>query len=133
MLLTRAPTRCIISGSTVPSQTKISRPPIIDLRILGLLISVVTGAPASRHFSRGLLRLQRPPARCRCRRRWDEAHSPREDPIMRKLLAAVATLFLAAAPAAAQPPAERAPDIADIAVARIDDLGTPFDLKAHLY
>ncbi len=52
---------------------------------------------------------------------------------MRKLLAAVATLFLAAAPAAAQPPAERAPDIADIAVARIDDLGTPFDLKAHLY
>jgi acetyl esterase/lipase len=41
-------------------------------------------------------------------------------------------MFLASA-APAQPPAERAPDVADIAVARIDDLGTPFDLKAHLY
>ena len=41
-------------------------------------------------------------------------------------------MFLAS-PALAQPQAERAPDVADIAVARIDDLGTPFDLKAHFY
>ena len=41
-------------------------------------------------------------------------------------------MFLATA-APAQPPAERAPDVADIAMARIDDLGTPMDLKAHLY
>jgi acetyl esterase/lipase len=46
--------------------------------------------------------------------------------------AAFATMFLATA-ALAQPPAERAPDAADIVVAHIDDLGTPFDLKAHLY
>lgn len=52
---------------------------------------------------------------------------------MRTLLAGIATLFLAAAPSLAQAPANRAPDIADIAVARIDDLGASFDLKAHLY
>ncbi len=46
--------------------------------------------------------------------------------------ASFVAMFLASA-AMAQPPAERAPDFADIAVARIDDLGTPFDLKAHLY
>jgi acetyl esterase/lipase len=46
-------------------------------------------------------------------------------------------MFLAsgalAEPPAVQTPAEHAPDVADIAVAHIDDLGTPFDLKAHLY
>jgi acetyl esterase/lipase len=46
---------------------------------------------------------------------------------MRTLLAGIAFLALAA-PASAQ-----LPDVADIAVARIDDLGTPFDLKANLY
>ena len=39
-------------------------------------------------------------------------------------------LVLAALPAGAQP---AVPDTADIAVARIDDLGMPFDLKANLY
>jgi len=47
----------------------------------------------------------------------------------------VAMFLASAAPAqpAFQTAGERAPDVADIAVARIDDLGTPFDLKAHLY
>lgn len=52
---------------------------------------------------------------------------------MRKLFAGLACLFLGAAPAMAQPSQARAPDVADIAVAHIDDLGTPFDLKANLY
>jgi len=52
---------------------------------------------------------------------------------MRRLFAGLACLFLSAAPAMAQPAAGRAPDVADIAVAHIDDLGTPFDLKANLY
>ena len=47
-------------------------------------------------------------------------------------LAGFAALLLATV-ALAQPPAERAPDAADIAIAHIDDLGRPFDLKAHLY
>src|ERR1700761_2616020 len=47
----------------------------------------------------------------------------------------VAMFLASAAPAqpALQTAGERAPDVADIALARIDDLGTPFDLKAHLY
>jgi acetyl esterase/lipase len=52
---------------------------------------------------------------------------------MRKLFAGLACLFLGAAPAMAQPSQARAPDVADIAVGHIDDLGTPFDLKANLY
>lgn len=48
---------------------------------------------------------------------------------MRRLISAIAFLCLVAAPALAQP----APDIANIQVARIDDLGAPFDLKANLY
>jgi acetyl esterase/lipase len=51
---------------------------------------------------------------------------------MRTLLSAIALLLaLACAPALAQ--IAPAPDVADIAVAHIDDLGTPFDLKANLY
>ncbi len=49
------------------------------------------------------------------------------------LTAMFAGMFLAAAPGLAQPSADRMPDVADIPVARIDDLGTPFDLKTHLY
>ncbi len=47
----------------------------------------------------------------------------------------VAMFLASVAPAqpAFQTAGERAPDVADITVARIDDLGTPFDLKAHLY
>lgn len=56
---------------------------------------------------------------------------------MRIRLAGIALLLLGVpglvAFSLAQPADERAPDVADIAVARIDDLGTPFDLKAHLY
>src|SRR5438067_124459 len=52
---------------------------------------------------------------------------------MRKLLAGFAGLLLAAVPGLAQPSATQLPAVADIAVAHIDDLGTPFDLKAHLY
>ena len=48
---------------------------------------------------------------------------------MRSLVAGIALLFLAVAPCLA----ETAPDVADIEVARIDDLGTPFALKANLY
>ena len=48
---------------------------------------------------------------------------------MRPLVSAIMLLVLATAPCQAQP----APDVGDIAVARIDDLGTPFDLKANLY
>jgi len=48
---------------------------------------------------------------------------------MRSLFAGIALLCLAAKPCGAQP----VPDIADIAVAHIDDLGMPFDLKANLY
>jgi acetyl esterase/lipase len=53
---------------------------------------------------------------------------------MRTFLTGIMFLVLAAAPCAAQPalPAP-VPDFANIAVARIDDLGTPFDLKANLY
>ena len=51
---------------------------------------------------------------------------------MRTFLAGIALLFLGSAPGLAQAPA-RAPDVADIPIARIDDLGTAFDLKAHLY
>lgn len=47
---------------------------------------------------------------------------------MRNLWFAVGSLLLATAPAQAQRPAA-----ADIAIARIDDLGTAFDLKAQLY
>ena len=47
---------------------------------------------------------------------------------MRTFLTSIMFLVLAAASAAAQLPV-----VADIAVARIDDLGTPFDLKANLY
>ena len=46
---------------------------------------------------------------------------------MRTLIMGIACLLLVT-PAMAQ-----TPDVADIAVAHIDDLGTPFDLKAHLY
>jgi acetyl esterase/lipase len=47
---------------------------------------------------------------------------------MRTFLTAITFLTLAAVPCAAQPT-----DAADIAVARIDDLGTPMELKANLY
>jgi acetyl esterase/lipase len=47
---------------------------------------------------------------------------------MRSLFSAVALLFFAT-PSVAQP----APDIADIAVAKIDDLGAAMELKANLY
>ena len=46
-----------------------------------------------------------------------------------RIRAAAAFVILAVLPAAAQP----GPDTTDIAVARIDDLGTPFELKANLY
>ena len=49
---------------------------------------------------------------------------------MRTLLTSVLLLALGLTAAAAQPVK---PDIADIAVARIDDLGTAMDLKANLY
>ncbi len=56
---------------------------------------------------------------------------------MRTFLTSIMFLVLAAASAAAQLPAPvlnaPRPDVADIAVARIDNLGTPFDLKANLY
>src|ERR1043165_4276917 len=48
---------------------------------------------------------------------------------MRSLFTAIALQCLVAMPCLAQ----TAPDVADIAVAHIDDLGTPFDLKANLY
>jgi acetyl esterase/lipase len=48
---------------------------------------------------------------------------------MRSLFSGIALLYLAAMPCLAQ----TAPDVADIPVARIDDLGTVFDLKANLY
>jgi len=48
---------------------------------------------------------------------------------MRSLFTGIALLCLVAIPCLAQ----TAPDVADIAVAHIDDLGTPFDLKANLY
>src|SRR5689334_11624989 len=48
---------------------------------------------------------------------------------MRTLLSTVALLLFANLPCFAQ----SAPDIADIAVARIDDLGTAMELKANLY
>lgn len=49
---------------------------------------------------------------------------------MQRLLAGILFSVLAAVPALAQAPQ---PDMADIAVARIDDLGTAMDLKANLY
>lgn len=48
-----------------------------------------------------------------------------------RTLAGIAAMLLATG-ALAQP-ADRAPDAADIPIARIDDLGMPFDLKSHLY
>jgi len=47
-------------------------------------------------------------------------------------MAGIAAMLLASG-ALAQPPVAPAPDIADIPIARIDDLGTPFELKSHLY
>jgi len=53
---------------------------------------------------------------------------------MRTGLTSIAFLVLAAAPCLAQAPSPSIkPDVADIAVARIDDLGMPFELKANLY
>jgi acetyl esterase/lipase len=49
---------------------------------------------------------------------------------MQSLLRSILFLALAATPAFAQ---ALKPDVADIAVARIDDLGTAMDLKANLY
>ena len=51
--------------------------------------------------------------------------------IMRTLFAGIALQFLLAAPGIAQ--TAPAPDIANLEVARIDDLGTPFALKVNLY
>jgi acetyl esterase/lipase len=51
---------------------------------------------------------------------------------MRTFVSAIMLLCLALAPALAQTP-RTSPDVADIAVARIDDLGTAMDLKANLY
>ncbi|HUE64701.1 MAG TPA: alpha/beta hydrolase [Rhizomicrobium sp.] len=50
---------------------------------------------------------------------------------MRTLSAALVGVLLAAAPSLAQ--SVPAPTFADLAVARIDDLGKPFDLKANVY
>jgi acetyl esterase/lipase len=50
---------------------------------------------------------------------------------MRILLAGMAWMLFAAAPGLAQ--SLPAPTFADLAVARIDDLGKPFDLKANVY
>ena len=50
---------------------------------------------------------------------------------MQILLAGMAWMLLAAAPSLAQ--SVPAPTFADLAVARIDDLGKPFDLKANVY
>ena len=50
---------------------------------------------------------------------------------MRRLFSGIALLCLLTVPGLAQTPP--APDVADIAVAHIDDLGAPFDLKANLY
>jgi len=50
---------------------------------------------------------------------------------MRILLAAIAWVLLAVVPGLAQSSPE--PSIADVPVARIDDLGKPFDLKANIY
>lgn len=50
---------------------------------------------------------------------------------MRTLLTGMAWMLFAAAPGLAQ--GLPAPTSADVAVARIDDLGTPFDLKANVY
>ncbi|HEX4027134.1 MAG TPA: alpha/beta hydrolase [Rhizomicrobium sp.] len=50
---------------------------------------------------------------------------------MRILLAGMAWMFFAAAPGLAQ--SLPAPTFADVPVARIDDLGQPFDLKANVY
>jgi acetyl esterase/lipase len=52
---------------------------------------------------------------------------------MRRLLTGILFSVLAAAPALAQAPSSSKPDIADIAIARIDDLGTAMELKANLY
>jgi acetyl esterase/lipase len=50
---------------------------------------------------------------------------------MRILLAGMAWMLLAVAPGLAQ--SSPTPTFADLAVARIDDLGKPFDLKANVY
>jgi acetyl esterase/lipase len=50
---------------------------------------------------------------------------------MRTLFSTIALLFFASASCFAQ--SAPAPDVADIAVARIDDLGTAMELKANLY
>jgi acetyl esterase/lipase len=50
---------------------------------------------------------------------------------MRILMAGMAWLLLGAAPSLAQN--SSVPAFADVAVARIDDLGKPFDLKANVY
>jgi acetyl esterase/lipase len=52
---------------------------------------------------------------------------------MRIFFTSIVVMVLAAAPCAAQPAPSVTPTVSDIAVARIDDLGTPFDLKANLY
>jgi acetyl esterase/lipase len=53
---------------------------------------------------------------------------------MRIFFTSIMFLVFAVAPSSAQPPKPSiAPDVPDIAVAHIDDLGTPFDLKAALY
>src|SRR4051812_50021489 len=46
---------------------------------------------------------------------------------MRTLIMGIACMLLAT------PSLAQTPDVADIPIAHIDDLGTPFDLKAHLY
>ena len=50
---------------------------------------------------------------------------------MRILLAVAAWMLFAAMPSPAQ--SQLAPSFADVPVARIDDLGKPFDLKANVY
>jgi acetyl esterase/lipase len=53
---------------------------------------------------------------------------------MRNLSAGITFMLVATAPGLAQPPASApVPTFADVAVARIDDLGKPFDLKANVY
>jgi len=51
---------------------------------------------------------------------------------MQRLLMGILFSVLAVMPALAQAPSPK-PDVADIAVARIDDLGTAMELKANLY
>jgi acetyl esterase/lipase len=115
---------------------------MIDLRILGLVsvMSVLSGIlRVAGYCFRSLLGLQRlsqdelGPAKHTATAGMPGAVPAEET--MRTFLTGALILVLGLAPAVAQPVPSSAikPDIADIAVARIDDLGTAMDLKANLY